>query len=141
MVAILICIMLSAVVFGREIIRLKKVTSTDKVIFIATVDCGYGTLLAQTLADAHCKVIGGAIDPMAPSLMQLREQGIYLIKFDGSSNELLREGICRLRLRIGLLFLLPRYINFIYELICFRINNLIYELIHELIYELIYELI
>ena len=100
MLSIIACLTLSLVIFGRQILQMKKVSPTDKVIFITTVDCGYGILLAHTLIDIGCRVIGGARDPMAPSLIKLRESGAYLIKFDGATSESLRDGICRLKLRL-----------------------------------------
>ena len=100
MLAIVAGLAIAIGIFGRQIIQMKKVSPVGKVIFISTVDCGYGTLLAHSLIDAGCKVIGGAVDPMAPTLIKLRENGAYLIKFDGGTPELLREGICRLKLRL-----------------------------------------
>jgi len=38
---------------------------------------------------------------MASSLLQLREDGVYLIKFDISSDDKLNEGMMRLRLRLS----------------------------------------
>ena len=74
---------------------------TGKVIFITNVDSGYGQELAKYLINRGAKVIAGASDPMASSLLQLREDGVYLIKFDISSDEKLNESMMRLRLRLS----------------------------------------
>ena len=45
-------------------------------------------------------VLGGCIDPSADVLKRLREIGVYLIKFETGNDNLITEGILRLKLRL-----------------------------------------
>ena len=68
-------------------------------IFISTVDCGYGQNLAKLLAANGATVLGGCLDPGADGLKVLRDCGVYLIKFEAQNDESVHEGVLRIRLR------------------------------------------
>ena len=70
-----------------------------KVIFISTVDCGYGQNLAKLLSANGATVLGGCLDPTADGLKSLRDYGVYLIKFETQNDESVHEGALRIRLR------------------------------------------
>lgn len=45
-----------------KILRSKLVEAGQKIIFISTVDCGYGVMLAQTLVEKGAKVVAGKLE-------------------------------------------------------------------------------
>ena len=45
-------------------------------------------------------VLGGCTDPSADVLKRLREIGVYLIKFETGNDNLITEGMMRLKLRL-----------------------------------------
>ena len=99
--SLLVSITLYLLLFFNLALKSRWLDPTGKVIFITNVDSGYGQELAKYLINRGAKVIAGASDPMASSLLQLREDGVYLIKFDISSDEKLNESMMRLRLRLS----------------------------------------
>ena len=80
---------------------MRKIPIDGKIIFISTVDCGYGQNLARILATNGAIVLGGCVDPTADSVSNLRDYSIYLVKFETSSDEKIDEGIGRVKLRHG----------------------------------------
>ena len=80
---------------------MRKIPIDGKIIFISTVDCGYGQNLARILATNGAIVLGGCVDPTAESVSNLRDYSIYLVKFETSSDEKIDEGIGRVKLRHG----------------------------------------
>ena len=83
---------------------MRKIPIDGKIIFISTVDCGYGQNLARILATNGAIVLGGCVDPTADSVSNLRDYSIYLVKFETSSDEKIDEGIGRVKLRHGFMF-------------------------------------
>ena len=88
---------------------MRKIPIDGKIIFISTVDCGYGQNLARILATNGAIVLGGCVDPTADSVSNLRDYSIYLVKFETSSDEKIDEGIGRVKLRHGFTFILIEY--------------------------------
>ena len=80
---------------------MRKIPIDGKIIFISTVDCGYGQNLARILATNGAIVLGGCVDPTADSVSNLRDYSIYLVKFETSTDEKIEEGIGRVKLRSG----------------------------------------
>ena len=96
---------------------MRKIPIDGKIIFISTVDCGYGQNLARILATNGAIVLGGCVDPTAESVSNLRDYSIYLVKFETSSDEKIDEGIGRVKLRHGFAFYSDR-INYQYGMVC-----------------------
>ena len=98
---------------------MRKIPIDGKIIFISTVDCGYGQNLARILATNGAIVLGGCVDPTAESVSNLRDYSIYLVKFETSTDEKIDEGIGRVKLRSGFIWSILYGLFHMTRMICF----------------------
>ena len=83
-----------------KVLRSKMLNPSGKVVFITSVDSGYGQSLACALARMDVTVLAGCADPASDVLSRLRDLGVYLIRFETSNENTITEGMMRLTLRL-----------------------------------------
>ena len=84
-----------------KVLRSKMLNPSGKVVFITSVDSGYGQSLACTLARMDVTVLAGCADPASDVLRGLRDLGVYLIRFEPGNENAITEGMMRLTLRLA----------------------------------------